>query len=206
LRSHASVQSWIEKNKLRETNVAKARRRRGKEQASRSSAHSAHADVIEPRGNGELPPAGKKGAAAALERLEAQEEEAHRRLVAALGRGNPVEIDAAQTFWLKCAETLRRLDLAIEVNRRSEEEQISKRKARDAVLFTAEWFRIALMQFLSSACMALLGIKEIGELKAYIVERFKGILDLTVKNADTTRSAIPDWAKERIREAWNVSD
>jgi hypothetical protein len=30
-----------------------------------------------------------------------QEEEAHRRLVAALGRGNPLEIDAAQTFWAK---------------------------------------------------------------------------------------------------------
>lgn len=49
------------------------------------------------------------GAAAALERLEAQEEESRRRLVAALERGNPLEIDAAQTFWLKCYETLRRL-------------------------------------------------------------------------------------------------
>jgi hypothetical protein len=25
-------------------------------------------------------------------------------------------------------------------------------------------------------------------------------------NADKTRSAIPDWAKERIKEAWNVSE
>ena len=50
-------------------------------------------------GNGEaLPPPGRRGAAAALERLEIQEERAHARLEAALVRGNPVEIDAAQTF------------------------------------------------------------------------------------------------------------
>jgi hypothetical protein len=39
---------------------------------------------------------------------------------------------------------------------------------------------------------------------AYFIERFKGILELTVKNADKTHSAIPDWAKERIAQAWNV--
>jgi hypothetical protein len=42
------------------------------------------------------------------------------------------------------------------------------------------------------------------EFKAYFIERFKGILHLTVKNADKTRSAVPDWAKLRIWEAWNV--
>jgi hypothetical protein len=31
------------------------------------------------------------------------------------------------------------------------------------------------------------------------------ILDLTIKGADKTRSAIPSWAKERIAQAWNVT-
>jgi hypothetical protein len=36
------------------------------------------------------------------------------------------------------------------------------------------------------------------------VTRFRGILALVLKNADQTNSAIPDWAKARIKEAWNV--
>jgi hypothetical protein len=81
-------------------------------------------------GNGDLGPIGKKGAAAALERLEQAEERAHARLEAALGHGNPVEIAAAQDFWLKCSETLRRLDLAVEIARRQEETLVPLRVRR----------------------------------------------------------------------------
>ena len=45
---------------------------------------------------------------------------------------------------------------------------------------------------------ALMGIHDFGQWKAYAVERFKGVLNLTVKGADKTQSAIADWAKERI--------
>jgi len=62
---------------------------------------------------------------------------------------------------------LRRLDRKLELSRRSEEEQISKKKAQEAVLFTAEWFRIAFMQFLSSESTGILGIRDIGELKVH---------------------------------------
>ena len=110
----------------------------------------------------------------------------------------------ARIFWLKCSETLRRLDLAVEVARRQEETQIPLKVAQDAVLFTAEWMRIAFMQFLSAEGKALMGIHDFGEWKAYAIERFRGILHLTVRNADKTRSAVPDWGKERIKEAWNV--
>ena len=78
------------------------------------------------------------------------------------------------------------------------------KSAQAAILACAEWFRIAFVQFLSAEATAILGIKEVGELKVYVMERFKGILDLTVKNAAKTNSAIPDWGKERIKEAWNV--
>ena len=159
-------------------------------------------------GNGDgLSPIGRRGAAAALERLEAQEERAHARLEVALARGNPLAIDAAQTFWLKCSETLRRLDLAVEVARRQEETQIPLKTAQDAVLATAEWLRIAISQFLSSEGTTMTaGFPSVGEFKVYFWERFRGILDLTVKAADKTNSAIPDWAKERIKTAWNVQD
>jgi hypothetical protein len=76
--------------------------------------------------------------------------------------------------------------------------------AQDAVLFAAEWMRIAVAQFLSAETTTLMGIKDPGEFRFYFGQRFKGILDLTVMNADKTRSAIPHWAKERIKTAWNV--
>ena len=85
-----------------------------------------------------------------LERLEREEEQAHRRLQAALAGGNPLSIDAAQSFWLKCSETLRRLDLAVEVARREAETQVPLRVAQDAVTATAEWLRISVTQFLSA--------------------------------------------------------
>jgi hypothetical protein len=49
-----------------------------------------------------------------------------------------------------------------------------------------------------------MGIKDVGEWKTYAIERFKGILDLTVKSSLQTRSPISDWAAEKVREAWNV--
>ena len=124
------------RNQIRETPIERARKRR-RDQESHNVAFSAgpqtSCDSAGNGGNGHLPPIGKKGAAAALERLEASEERAHARLEAALPRGNPVEIAAAQDFWLKCSETLRRLDLAVEVARRQEETQVPLRVAQDAM-------------------------------------------------------------------------
>ena len=53
---------------------------------------------------------------------------------------------------------------------------------------------------------ALMGIRDVGEWKHYAFERFKGILDLTVKNSLKTNSPIPHWAAVRIRESWNVPE
>jgi hypothetical protein len=49
-----------------------------------------------------------------------------------------------------------------------------------------------------------MGIKDVGEWKHYAVQRFKGIIDLTVRNSLGTQSAIPDWAAAKIKESWNV--
>jgi len=76
--------------------------------------------------------------------------------------------------------------------------------AEDVATAIAEWLRIAVMQFLSSETLALMGLKDSGEFRHYFVTRFRGILALVLKNADQTNSAIPDWAKARIKEAWNV--
>jgi hypothetical protein len=151
-----------------------------------------------------LPPPGRKGAAAALERLEDTEERAHARLILAMEKGNPFQVQELQDFWLKCSETLRKLDLAVEMARRDAEEQVPKKLAEELSLYTAEWLRIAFSQFLSSEGPTLMGIKELGEWKAYAIERFKGILELTVKSSLQTKSPIPDWAAARIKEAWNV--
>jgi len=139
LKNAASVEAFLQAKELRKTNVQKVRERRGgSTQAARAQGQCAPQTRFQPVGNGDLPPAGKRGAAAALERLEHQEEESYRRLQAALARGNTVEVQAAQKFWLRCSETLRRLDLAVEIARRQEENQIPLRTAEDAITAATE--------------------------------------------------------------------
>jgi hypothetical protein len=153
----------------------------------------------------ELGPVGKRGAAAALQRLEAIEERAHARLIQVIEIGNPFQVKAAQEFYLRSSETLRRLDLAVETERRNAEEQVPKRQAEDISLHIAEWLRIAFAQFLSSESRSLMGIKDLGEFKLYAIERFKGILHMAVKTSLKTNSPIPPWAAAKVIEAWNVN-
>jgi hypothetical protein len=139
--------------------------------------------------------------------LEEQEERGYARLRLALERGDPIAIDAAQTYWLKVAEALRRLDRELEISRRNEQEMIPLKTAQDAVTFVSEWLRISLSTFLSAEGLTLAaGFPTIGELKVYFIERFKGVMIFTLKNADRTMSPVPDWAKQVIRESWNCQE
>ena len=141
-----SLKAFLIAKQVKRTNIEKSRERRSEsnQKAQRISPESS-ANAFAAPGNGQtLPSAGKRGAAAALERLEAAEESAHRRLQAALSGGDRFAIADAQDFWLKCSETLRRLDLAVETARREAETQIPLRVAQDAVTFSAEWLRIAI--------------------------------------------------------------
>ena len=97
LRSHASVQTWIEKNRLRETNVTKSKRRRDHESDKYLSV-PVRRRAVTLAAMGDLPPIGKKGAAAALERLEASEERAHARPAAALVRGDSIRSRRVRNF------------------------------------------------------------------------------------------------------------
>jgi hypothetical protein len=64
--------------------------------------------------------------------------------------------------------------------------------------------RIAFTTFLSSEVQGLMALKDVGEWKHYASTRFKGILDLTVKNSLKTRSPVPQWASTKITQAWNT--
>jgi hypothetical protein len=108
-----------------------------------------------------------------LERLETAEERAHARLEAALTRGDQLAIQAAQDFWLKCSETLRRLDLAVETARREAETQVPLKTTQDAVTAAGEWMRIAVMTMLSSETNSLMAIKDNGPFRYYFGERFQ---------------------------------
>ena len=81
---------------------------------------------------------------------------------------------------------------------------IPLRVAQDAVTYCAEWMRIAVSTFVSGETNSLMAIKDGASSGIISGNGFKGILDLVVKNADETRSAVPDWALQRIKEAWNV--
>jgi len=58
-----------------------------------------------------------------------------------------VAIAAAQDFWLKCSETLRRLDLAGETARREAETQLPLRVAEEVITVATEWMRISFANF-----------------------------------------------------------
>jgi hypothetical protein len=209
LRDPGSMREWITRNEKRKTNIARARERRGKEQNSSAAGQSVRpaesAGAFKPGGNGEtLPPVGPKGAQHALARLELEEAEAHRRLQLALERGNPVEVESAQQFWVRCVESLRKLDLSIEVARRDAEQQVPLRQASDVALYISDWLRISFMMFLSSESRMLMGFEDVGSFKAHAIEAFRSILHLTVRNSLKTNSPIPDWAAEKIKESWNV--
>src|SRR5262245_35709139 len=105
LRNPKSVQEWVTRNTIRETNISKARKRRAEnnQKAQRSPSATA-SERSEPVGNGDLPPAGKLGAAA-LDRLERAEEESHRRLLQAQAARDAITIQAAADLWLKTATT-----------------------------------------------------------------------------------------------------
>src|SRR5215472_2886422 len=122
LRDDKSVREWVTRNTIRETNSRKvANAAVTTSRRLRMICHPWGEHILLPPMVRHYPRAGKRGEAAALQRLERQEEEAHRRLVAALERNDSVQIAACQDFWLKCSETLRRLDLTVELARRNTE-------------------------------------------------------------------------------------
>jgi hypothetical protein len=206
LASERSIRAFSKGKELRKTNVQKARERREAFGVSNGCGGRGGREQFGDLTFKDLPAPGRKGAAAALERLEKAEERAHARLQLAIEEGNDyLQTQELQDFWLRCSETLRKLDLSVELARRDSEEQIPKRQAEDLSLFISEWLRIAFAQFLSYEGPILIGIKELGEWKKYAVERFKGILESTVKGSLKTNSPIPAWAADKIREAWNVN-
>jgi hypothetical protein len=92
------------------------------------------------------------------------------------------------------------------LGRRDAEEQVPKKLACDVALAIADWLRISFTVFLSSEARPLMGIRDVGEWKAYAIERFRSILHLTVRNSLKTQSPIPDWAAEKVKESWNVQE
>ncbi len=154
----------------------------------------------------ELGPVGRRGAANSVQRnsLEEIEERAHARLMRAIEAGNPFQVKAAQEFYLRASETLRRLDLAVETERRTALEQIPLRQIENVALQISIWMRSALEQFLSSESPGLMAITDQGEFKFLAIEQFRGILHATVKVSIRTNPPIPEWAAAKVIEAWNI--
>jgi hypothetical protein len=122
----------------------------------------------------------------------------------AIENGDPLRIKAAQEFYLRTTETLRRLDLAVETERRNAVELIPKKQVEAVALHVAEWLRIAFAQFLSSESRSLMGINDTAEFGLYAIDRFRGIIFAAVKTSRKTNSPIPTWAESKVIEAWNI--
>src|SRR6516164_6656109 len=153
-----------------------------------------------PDGNGQVP-IGRKGAQFALQRLELEEAQSHAGLQQALASGNQFEIEQAQMFWVRCVESLRKLDLSVELGRRDLEEMVPKRLACEIAAYISDWLRISFAVFLSSEARPLMGIRDVGEWKHYAIERFRSILHMTVRDSPKTQSPI---RTGRNRRSWKV--
>jgi hypothetical protein len=153
----------------------------------------------------DLPPVGPKGAAAALTRLEQTEERAFARLERAIEHGNPFAIRECQTFYLAVSEVLRRCDLAVEVARRSTDEQVPKFLVEQVSKQISGWLRVAFAAFLTSEAPGLMAIADLGEFKFSAIESFRRILHTTVKTSLRKNPPSPTWASDRVREAWNMN-
>ena len=202
--SSASLKEFLqgEKRRQRSNTVQKSEKENISAGPVADPQESAH--VPEPDLNLiDLGPIGPKGAAAALQRLEEVEERAHARLLRAIESGNQFEKKACQEFYLRASETLRRLDLAVETERRSRsDEQVPKFLVEQVATLISAWLRIAFAQFLTAESPGLMNIKDLGEFKFSAIERFKGVLHSTVKAR--LKSDLPDWAAAKVTEAWNV--
>jgi hypothetical protein len=69
-RDPKSLREWQVRNQIRETPIERARKRRRDNESHNIPFSAGPQTSCDQPGNGELPPIGKKGAAAALERLE----------------------------------------------------------------------------------------------------------------------------------------
>ena len=191
-RSHAWLGRWQRTPAAQSKNDPQAK---GVSQVEPLDSAGADLDQVE------LGPACRRGAAAALERLEEIEERAHARLIQAIEGGNQFQIKAAQEFYLRSSETLRRLDLAVETERRKADEQLPIWQVEDVSLQIAIWLRTAFERFLSAETVPLMAIADLGEFKAHAIERFKGILHLEVRTSLRINPPIPDWAAAQVIEA-----
>jgi hypothetical protein len=201
LSRRARINQFLQGNKRRQNPDTIRQPKNGKPPAEKDS----EPEPPEPDLNQiELGPVGKLGAAAALARLEEVEERAHSRLQRAIEHGNLFEIRGCQEFYLRSSEVLRRLDLAVEVARRSGDEQVPKFLVEQISTQISGWLRAAFEQFLSSESLGLMAIADLGEFKFLAIEQFRGILHATVKVSLRTNPPIPPWAAAKVVEAWNV--
>jgi len=66
------------------------------------------------------------------------------------GERKPLPNEGLPGILAQCSETLRKLNLAVEMARRDAEEQVPKKLAESDLAQLSEWLRIAFAQFLSS--------------------------------------------------------
>jgi hypothetical protein len=114
--------------------------------------------------------------------------------------GNAFQIKVAQEFYLRSSETLRRLDLAVETERRKADEQLPLRQVSDVALQIATWFAGSFVRFLLDESPGLMAKTDLGEFKFTAIEGFRGILHRTVKGSLKT-NPIPAWAQAQVIEA-----
>jgi hypothetical protein len=139
-----------------------------------------------------------------LQRLEEIEERAHARLMRAIESGNQFQVKAAQEFYLRCSETLRRLDLAVETERRTALEQIPMGQVASVAIEISTLLRLAFEQFLGFESAGLMATTDLGEFRFLAIERFRGILHATVKATIGNNSPLPSWAQTQVVEGWHV--
>ena len=146
----------------------------------------------------------RKGASAALSRLEAAELEAAQAVSEAMASGDADAVEGARRWWLRCSEQLRRHDLAIEENRRAAGELIPREDCARILEGAAYFVRVAIRGAMDPLGQRLLreGTGDLRLVDSILdVVRFAAAAGL---NHDFAKSGFPPWAKAAVLKGFDV--
>ena len=153
------------------------------------------ADVAKAVGELSAPDTGAIGAPAALRRLEQFEANAFALLQTALKSGDPMAIRNARDTWLKAGDSLRRYDILVEQNRRTNDELVPRAEMERHVASFTHTLRLAGRRAASTIAPVIVGLVNPHEI-AEIVTRsvWENVLSaLAALSSSRCAAQLPVW-------------
>jgi hypothetical protein len=159
-----------------------------------------------------LPDAYSEGAPAALKRLERYETYLAQRFEAAVKTGDAFQIRAAGEDHSRASKDLLRYDKEVTLAQRDLGHLIPKSEAIEGARAAATWFKLALAAWVSSCLPEVIAVGASGdnhairEAKYRLQITFAEILAVSIRNSESSREPVPEWAKTEIFAQWHLAE